>query len=495
MHAAAAIGVGDDPSLNMGNNASSSESAAAATRTPALTSRPPPRGSRKSSLADKLRREFSSGGREKSRGDSAGSEANENTRISGRVTIGRTLGRGKFGVVKVGHLVSDPGVRVAVKYIARTAGNEDTLDKEIRILESVGRHPAIVELYDVLATRTQVLMVMEYCDGGELFDRLIDAGPYTEKDAQQHIRTIVDALSFLHDDCSPPIIHRDLKPENLLLKTKDPNSELRVADFGLSLVVKNEIRRRKTICGTWAYSAPEVRRTRGNYDSKADLWSMGVITYVLLAAIHPFDPECGASDHVMYERACQDRFDFEDSAWDNVSSVCQDFVSKLIVSDPAARMSAREALGHPWLQNERPPTLRLTRSFRQRQALLEEAEKEKEKEKEDEDEEDEGEGVAASVSSRSVSEEDLKMSSMSINERLGVFRQCDYSSVDRWKKSGGRMLAVNRMLEGAIDSDLRGCQKEGARQDNKDGKADQVLVPGTVDVSGDEEATGGLAED
>ena len=127
-------------------------------------------------------------------------------------------------------------------------------------------------------------------------------------------------------------------------------------------------------------------------------------------------------------------------------------------------MSAREALEHPWLQNERPPTLRLTRSFRQRQVLLQGSVAGATA--------DEKEGaVAANVVSRSVSEEDLKMSSMSINERLGVFRQCDYSSADRWKKFGGKAEAVNRMLERGGSGDLRGVHR-GRQEDEAEVESD-----------------------
>ena len=280
--------------------------------------------------------------------------------INSQVNMGETLGRGKFGVVKKGVLVGDSDAVVAIKEIKRggCGYRAHRIEREIRILESARKHRAITELYDVYVTHDKVLMVMEYCEGGDLFDRLNEMGPCSESDAQRHIRSIVEALSFLHNECVPSIIHRDLKPENLLLKTKDPNSELRIADFGLSTVNHT---RRKTICGTWAYAAPEVRRTRGIYGTNSDMYSVGIILYEMLCMVHPFDPgypEYPASDSLMYDRSCRDDFGFYEPEWDNVSRLCLDFICKLIVSDPTKRLSSQQALEHPWLCRI-PPVRRL----------------------------------------------------------------------------------------------------------------------------------------
>ena len=110
---------------------------------------------------------------------------------------------------------------------------------------------------------------------------------------------------------------------------------------------------RKTICGTWRYAAPEVRRTRGIYGTNSDMYSVGIILYEMLCMVHPFDPgspEYPASDSLMYDRSCRDEFGFYEPEWDNVSRLCLDFICKLIVSDPEKRLSSQQALEHPWLR-------------------------------------------------------------------------------------------------------------------------------------------------
>ena len=156
------------------------------------------------------------------------------TNMENKYSIGKFLGKGHFAVV---HLAKnrETGEEVAIKTVTLTSKNEETIKKEVSILERVAKHPSIVHLYNVYITKDKVCMVMELCEGGELFGRLVRSGPYTERSGQVHMRQVAEALQFLHQN---NIIHRDLKPENLLLKNKDDDSDLRVADFGLSLVVE-----------------------------------------------------------------------------------------------------------------------------------------------------------------------------------------------------------------------------------------------------------------
>ena len=190
----------------------------------------------------------------------------------------------------------------------------------------------------VRAWHQNVMLVMELLKGGELFDRLSSVGPYSEKDAADQVRSIADALAFLH---SKGIIHRDLKPENLILLDDTPDSPLRVCDFGLSRIIDvetphNEADSAKTICGTWAYQAPEVKALAGHYDQSVDMWSLGVILFVILAAYHPFDVMGQATDDQIVEDARRGNWNFEDpegDAWATISEGAKDLIANLIVVD------------------------------------------------------------------------------------------------------------------------------------------------------------------
>ena len=168
-----------------------------------------------------------------------------------------------------------------MKKIEKKRSKQESLVTEIEILRRFGHHRHIVELFDVFETDDEIQLVMELMRGGELFDALVENGPYSEGDASKHLRDVGSALHFLH---SENIVHRDLKPENLLLTSKGKDGKVKLGDFGLSKIVQeNELMR--TACGTWAYCAPEVLRIRrdrvGTYDSKCDVFSIGVILFVM----------------------------------------------------------------------------------------------------------------------------------------------------------------------------------------------------------------------
>ena len=279
--------------------------------------------------------------------------------IQSKYKLGKKLGKGHFAVVQLG-IVKETDEKVAVKVIKlknffNNRGQEEaekqrkTLKKEIDILQKVGRHANITSIYDVYLTTSELHIVMELCEGGELFDRLVSNGPYSEESARQHMFCICDALDFLHKN---KIIHRDLKPENIMLKTKDPEAPLRIADFGLGKVIDEKFRLATTVCGTWAYTAPEVTK-REDYDYKADMFSFGVILFIVLSAYHPFDPEVGASDAVIIRRAQLGKYDFEDEEWDGISDEAQDLIRQLLEVDPKKRLSAEATLKHPWMNSKR----------------------------------------------------------------------------------------------------------------------------------------------
>lgn len=279
------------------------------------------------------------------------------------------LGRGHYAIVNLG-VCKQTGRQVAVKRIQISKSRVEALQREVHVLKKIGSHPNIVSLFDIFITNTELQLVLELLKGGELFDRMVEKGPYSEREASHHVRKIGLALKYLHRH---GIVHRDLKPENLILADKSDDSELKIADFGLSRIVDDVASSTmQTVCGTWAYCAPEVKtsvvqatpsppspvdgttKTAASqsvacYTAAVDLWSVGVILFVILGAYHPFDPDGDASDGQLWERICTGEFDFDDPAWDNISDLAKDLIRKLIVVDPAKRFTTDQLLAHPWV--------------------------------------------------------------------------------------------------------------------------------------------------
>lgn len=254
------------------------------------------------------------------------------------------LGSGQFAVVKACRERRTGRLR-AVKFVERKRTSAERLLLEIDILLRVKGHPNIVGLFDVFLTEDEVQLVMEYVPGGELFEHLVSNGPYSEAEAARHMRRIASAVEHLHRH---NIVHRDLKPENLLLTSHNPvYADVKVADFGLARMYTESAM--QTICGTWAYAAPEVRNDPVGYGPKVDVWSMGVILYVLLVAFHPFDPRGNLSEDELWHRIENGMFDFREKAWKNISEEAKDLIDRMLVIDPKKRLSAAEVLAHPWL--------------------------------------------------------------------------------------------------------------------------------------------------
>ena len=259
------------------------------------------------------------------------------------------IGKGHYATVYRG-VYKATGQPVAVKRIKRSLARPATLKTEIRALSAVKGHPNIVQMHDVFYNSKHVVLIMELLGGGELFDRIVQNGAYSERDASQHVRKIASALQFMH---SQGIVHRDMKPENLVLVDKSPNSEIKISDFGLSKILNNDQTTMVTVCGTRAYSAPEVNfggpARSGNYTEKVDTWSLGVILYVILAAYHPFDPYGESNDSEIWSRICRGQWDFNDEVWTSVSPEAKDLITHLICIDPNKRYGTQEILDHKWI--------------------------------------------------------------------------------------------------------------------------------------------------
>ena len=223
--------------------------------------------------------------------------------------------------------------------------NVASLKSEIQILIKLD-HPNIIKLYEIYENDNYIYLVMELCTGGELFDRIIQkteqGKQFTEKEVANIFQQMMSAINYCH---SNKIVHRDLKPENLLLATQDENSPIKVIDFGMSRIFNNKQAMFDKV-GTAYYISPEV--LDGFYDEKCDIWSAGVILYILLCGYPPFN---GNDDDEIFESIKKRKFVFPDAEWANISKEAKDLINKML-SDPLTRLTAEQVLSHPWLVNQ-----------------------------------------------------------------------------------------------------------------------------------------------
>lgn len=265
--------------------------------------------------------------------------------------IGKELGSGHFSRVKLATRKAD-GLKCAIKIMKKPApGKKVQFDTEVEIMRRID-HPTIVKLFDVFETDDKVYLVMELLTGGELFDRIVDVGHFSEKDAAEMTTKLVSAIKYMHEQ---GVVHRDLKPENMLMTDDTKDAAVKITDFGLSKITDGHSAVMKTPCGTPGYIAPEVLHMKG-YGREVDMWSTGVIVYILLCGFPPFYAE---NDALLFQQIKAGKYEFLRPYWDPVSDLAKDFVSKLLVVDPKRRMTAEQALEHPWLvtaESERIPT-------------------------------------------------------------------------------------------------------------------------------------------
>ncbi|GAM29199.1 hypothetical protein SAMD00019534_123750 [Acytostelium subglobosum LB1] len=263
------------------------------------------------------------------------------------------LGRGAFSIVYLA-VHRQTQQNYAVKVINKSDLGKDyekNLKMEVDILTRVN-HPNIISLKELFDTPNKLYLVMELVTGGELFDKIVEKGSYTEADAIQLVRKIVSAVEYLHNI---NIVHRDLKPENLLLKTSGNDLEVAIADFGLSKIIGQQTMM-QTACGTPSYVAPEVLNATG-YDKEVDMWSIGVITYILLCGFPPF---YGDTIPEIFEYIMEGNFDYPAEYWGHITPAAKDFINHLLVVDVNSRLTAKDALTHPWLNSTNAPTTALT---------------------------------------------------------------------------------------------------------------------------------------
>ncbi|KAH7301442.1 hypothetical protein KP509_23G026700 [Ceratopteris richardii] len=265
--------------------------------------------------------------------------------ISDKYNLGRELGRGEFGIT---YLCTEKESQYALacksisKFKLKTPIDLEDVRREVDIMRHLPNHPNIVSLQGVYEDDDAVHLVMELCEGGELFDRIVARGHYSERAAAVVTRTIVEVVQLCHKH---GVIHRDLKPENFLFANKKENSPLKAIDFGLSVFFKPG-EKFSEIVGSPYYMAPEVLKR--NYGPEVDVWSAGVILYILLCGVPPFWAE---TEQAVAQAILRGALDLKRDPWPIISENAKSLVRQMLEPDPKKRLTAQQVLDHPWLQN------------------------------------------------------------------------------------------------------------------------------------------------
>ncbi|KAI3794280.1 hypothetical protein L1987_36909 [Smallanthus sonchifolius] len=261
-------------------------------------------------------------------------------------SMGKLLGHGQFGHTYVA-IDKANGDRVAVKKIDKNKmilqDAVEDVKREVKILKALSGHENVVQLYNAYEDSSYVYIVMELCEGGELLNRILGKKDscYSEKDAAIVVRQMLKVAAECH---LHGLVHRDMKPENFLFKSFDDDSQLKATDFGLSDFIRPG-KKFTDMVGSAYYVAPEVLKRKSGPES--DVWSIGVITYILLCGRRPFWDK---SENGIFKEVLRNKPDFRRKPWLDISPSAKDFVKKLLVKDPRTRLTAAQALSHPWVR-------------------------------------------------------------------------------------------------------------------------------------------------
>jgi calcium-dependent protein kinase len=255
-------------------------------------------------------------------------------------TFGKNLGSGSFGTVRQAVHKGTNQMR-AVKILKKSEQDEEKLFLEVDILAKL-THPNIMQIYEFFDDQTNFYIVSELCSGGELFDTISEKGIFSEKEAAHLLKQILSAVCYSHQN---NVVHRDLKPENILLDDKSNEPVIKLIDWGGARYFSKNKKMTK-ISGTPYYIAPEVLNEV--YDERCDIWSCGVILYILLCGYPPFN---GDTDTDIMKAVKKGQYDFPIEEWGSISKDAKDLVSHMLKYDPKRRLSALECLAHSWFKS------------------------------------------------------------------------------------------------------------------------------------------------
>ncbi|CAJ1944533.1 unnamed protein product [Cylindrotheca closterium] len=278
-------------------------------------------------------------------------EAKEGETFQDLYTTGEALGKGSFSdVVLATH--NESNMNFAAKVIDREdmkrKGAKDTLELEINNMKLLKECPQICRIQDAFVGDSICHIVFELLPGGELFSCIIEKGSFSEREARDASISILNGLEFMH---SKRVVHRDVKPENLMLKDKNKISSVKLSDFGFSKYLENKNACR-TLCGTPGYLAPEILERWPAYDVECDMFSFGVILFLLLGGYLPFDPNSSNDTNAIFERTRNGDHKFYPTRWNNISPSAKELVAQCLSIKPTKRITAKKALNHQWMKEK-----------------------------------------------------------------------------------------------------------------------------------------------
>jgi serine/threonine protein kinase len=267
------------------------------------------------------------------------------------IPTGRSLGTGSFAnAIEVVHIKTGKKYVAKIMTADRLRGYEKGIEKEIQIMQYYSKTLSktddnhllrLIDCFRIVTNgQTHICMILDLCDQNDLFDAICDQGTFSEEEAKQLMRSLFKAVNYLHQ-CG--IVHRDIKAENVLFKDGQPV----LADFGLAEFCKPDENCLTEYCGTPGTTAPEIIKNEP-YGTKCDIYSLGALTYFLLAGYRPFDWTSEPREEM--EAVLSNKFCYPEESFSGVSLEAQDFINKCMCLDPKERLSAEEALEHPWLK-------------------------------------------------------------------------------------------------------------------------------------------------
>lgn len=275
--------------------------------------------------------------------DSKNAKVHTNVNVLGKYNLLEELGRGAFGNVHRAQEISTGKIWAAKIVKTEDESNYAAVKREIAVMKKL-HHPHLLQLHEIFESKGEITMIVQFVSGGDLFERITsDMFDLTENVCIQYIKQIAEALAFMHEVNA---VHLDVKPENILFETRKSNN-LKLVDFGASRELRSG-EALKIAYGTPDFCAPEVV-SNDSVGRATDMWSLGVLTYILLSGVSPFK---GENDNETLKNVNDAEWDFNHEAWANISDAALDFIDRLLVREKRERMSARDALLHPWLSSD-----------------------------------------------------------------------------------------------------------------------------------------------